>query len=141
MISNLFVCEVASGKKVNKELSFSSSELKAAGITSVGEVEATFHVYNTDTWDTFYDTDIVSIKTSAYDPSAFVPNDSGKELFNDGVIRIVGKYVDEDSIWGTAIPRMFRQALPPAWPGWRQVPACPSWTIPPPSRRKWTAAI
>lgn len=103
MVSNLFACDVAAGKKVNKELNFSSSDLKAAGITSVGEVEATFHVYNSDSWDTIFDTDLVSIRTSAYDPSKFISNDSGKELYNEGGIRIVGKYVNEDSIWGTAI--------------------------------------
>ena len=30
-------------------------------------------------------------------------NDEGKELFNENGIRIVGKYVDEDSFWGAAV--------------------------------------
>ena len=31
------------------------------------------------------------------------PDDSGMELYNEGGIRIVGKTVDENSFWGTAI--------------------------------------
>ena len=103
MVSNLFSCDVAAGKKVNKDLNFSSSDLKAAGIGTVAEVEASFHVYNADTWDTIFDTDLVGIKTSEYGQVEYLPNDAGKELYNGGGIRIVGKYVDEDSIWGTAI--------------------------------------
>lgn len=103
MVSNLFSCDVAAGKKVNKDLNFSSSDLKAAGIETVAEVEASFHVYNADTWDTIFDTDLVGIKTSEYGQVEYLPNDAGKELYNGGGIRIVGKYVDEDSIWGTAI--------------------------------------
>ena len=31
------------------------------------------------------------------------PNDDGQELYNQDGIRIVGRYVDEDDIWGTGI--------------------------------------
>jgi hypothetical protein len=31
------------------------------------------------------------------------PDDTGNELYNEGGIRIVGKAVDENSFWGTAI--------------------------------------
>lgn len=31
------------------------------------------------------------------------PNDSGTELYNENGIRIVGKTVDENSFWGTAV--------------------------------------
>lgn len=32
-----------------------------------------------------------------------MPRDAGTELYNQGGIRIVGKNVDENSFWGTAI--------------------------------------
>ena len=31
------------------------------------------------------------------------PNDEGQELYNENGIRIVGKYVDENSFWGAAV--------------------------------------
>ena len=31
------------------------------------------------------------------------PNDAGKELFNSNGVKIVGKYVDENSFWGAGV--------------------------------------
>ncbi len=103
MITDLFSCSVAAGKKANETLNLSSSGLKAAGISEVGQVEVYFHVYDSDSWDGIFDTDVVTIKTSAFDSMDTTPDDSGKELYNEGGIRIVGKYVDEDSFWGAGI--------------------------------------
>ncbi len=103
MISDMFASEVAAGKKANSTLYLSSSELEAAGIDNVGQVEIYFHVYESDTYDNVFDTDCVTIQTSAYAEMDTTPNDAGTELYNEGGIRIVGKTVDEDSFWGTAI--------------------------------------
>ncbi|RKM55400.1 hypothetical protein D6855_15805 [Butyrivibrio sp. CB08] len=103
MISDLFVSEVAPGKKANETMHLSSSELKAAGIDSVGQVEIYFHIYNSDDWTDVVNPDVVTIKTSAYDHMDTSADDSGFELYNEDGIRIVGKTVDENSFWGTAI--------------------------------------
>jgi len=103
MISDLFVEEVAAGKKANEIMYLSSSELKAAGIDTVGQVEIYFHVYESETYDTIFDSDCVTIKTSTFDTMDTKINDAGTELYNANGIRIVGKTVDEDSFWGTAI--------------------------------------
>ena len=52
MISDLFVAEVAAGKKVYDTIDLFNSELKAAGIDTVGKVEIYFHVYDSSTYDT-----------------------------------------------------------------------------------------
>ena len=103
MISDLFSSEVASGKKSNETIYLSSSELKAAGIETVGQVEVYFRVYDSDSWDDIFVTDDVVIKTSEYDNMDTTPNDTGHELYNEGGIKIVGKTVDENSFWGSAI--------------------------------------
>ncbi len=103
MISDLFVSEVAPGKKANETMHLSSTALKAAGIDSVGQVEIYFHIYNSDDWTDVVNPDVVTIKTSAYDHMDTSADDSGFELFNEDGIRIVGKTVDENSFWGTAI--------------------------------------
>ena len=103
MISDLFATTVAAGKKSNEKLSLSTSGLKAAGIDAVGLVEVYFRVYDADTWKDIFETDCLSIKTSAYDTMDTSIDDSGAELYNQDGIRIVGKTVDEDSFWGTAI--------------------------------------
>ena len=103
MISDLFVSGVAAGKKANEVMYLSSEELEAAGIESVGQIEVYFHVYDTDTYDTLFNTESVMIQTSEYAHMDTTPNDVGTELYNADGIRIVGKTVDENSFWGTAI--------------------------------------
>ena len=103
MINDLFASEVAAGKKSNETIYLSSSELKAAGIDTVGRIEIYFHVYDTDSYDKIFDSDCVTIETSAIDSIDTTANDEGTELYNDGGIRIIGKTVDENSFWGTAI--------------------------------------
>ena len=103
MITDLFVAEVAAGKKANETLYLSSAELKESGIENVGKVEIYFHVYDPTTYDTIFDTECVTIQTSEFANMDTTPNDAGSELYNEGGIRIVGKTVDENSIWGTAI--------------------------------------
>lgn len=103
MITDLFVSEVAAGKKSNETLYLSSTQLKAAGIENVGKVEIYFHIYDSSTFDTVFDSECVTIETSAYANIDTTPNDAGTELYNQDGIRIVGKTVDENSFWGTAI--------------------------------------
>lgn len=103
MISDLFVSGVAAGKKANEIMYLSNTELEAAGIESVGQIEAYFHVYDSDTYETLFDTECVTIQTSEYENMDTVADDTGVELYNADGIRIVGKTVDENSFWGTAI--------------------------------------
>lgn len=103
MITDLFSETVAAGKKSNESLDLMSSELKSAGIENVGQIEIYFHLFNPDTYETTYTADPAVIRTNKYDQMDTEPNDDGHELYNANGYRIVGKYVDEDSIWGNAI--------------------------------------
>lgn len=103
MITDLFSSNIAAGKKANETMYLSSSELKAAGIDFVGQVEAYFHVFDSDSYENIFNTDVVTIQTSEYANMDTTPNDTGTELYNVGGVRIVGKTVDENSFWGTAI--------------------------------------
>ncbi len=103
MITDFFVSDVVAGKKANETMYLSSAELKAAGIDSVGQIEVYFHVYDSETYDNVFDADMVTIETSDYENMDTTADDSGTELYNEGGIKIVGKAVDENSFWGTAI--------------------------------------
>lgn len=50
MITDLFSADVAAGKKSNEVMYLSSTELKAAGIDTVGQIEMYFHAYDSN-WD------------------------------------------------------------------------------------------
>ena len=103
MISDLFSTTVAAGKKANETLYLSNSGLQAAGIENVGKVEVYFHTFDSDSYMTISDIGCVTIQTSEFDSMDSTPNDEGQELYNENGIRIVGKYVDENSFWGAAV--------------------------------------
>jgi len=103
MISDMFSSSVAAGKKANDTIYLSSTDLEAAGITTIADIVFSFHVYDGDTYSTLFDTDEIELKTSAYGTVEQPAMDDGKELYNQDGIRIVGKYVDEDSFWGAGV--------------------------------------
>ncbi len=105
MISDLFASEVAAGKKANDTMYMMSSDLKAAGISNIGQIEIYFHVYDSDTYDALFDSDVVTIQTSKYNEMDLQADEeeSGYELWNQDGVRIIGKYVDENSFWGTGV--------------------------------------
>lgn len=103
MITDLFSASVASGKKANETIYLSSSDLEAAGIENVGQIEFYFHVYDSNSYSTLYDSECVTLKTSAYEQMDITLNEYGAELYNKNGIKIVGKFADEDSFWGTAV--------------------------------------
>lgn len=102
MITDLFSADVAAGKKSNEVMYLSSTELKAAGIETVGQIEMYFHAYDSN-WDNLFKNVYSKLETSEFANMDTTPNDEGQELYNANGVRIVGKTVDENSFWGTAI--------------------------------------
>ena len=102
MITDLFSSKVAAGKNANETMYLSSSGLKAAGIESVGKVEMYFHASDAQ-YNMVFKNEYAEIHTSEYDNMDTTPNDAGTELYSADGIRIVGKTVDENSFWGSAI--------------------------------------
>ena len=102
MITDLFASEIAAGKNANETMYLSSTELEAAGIDSVGKVEMYFHAFDSD-YNYVFQNEYAEIQTSEYANMDTTPNDLGIELYNSDGIKIVGKTVDENSFWGTAI--------------------------------------
>lgn len=103
MITDLFSSIVAAQKKANETLYFSSSQLKAAGITNVGKIEVQFHLFDTDTYMSDYTGDNITIKTSVYETMDTTTDIEGTEIMNLNDIRILAKAVKDDSFWGAAV--------------------------------------
>ncbi|MCM1058591.1 MAG: hypothetical protein NC517_13460 [Firmicutes bacterium] len=103
MITDLFSATVAAGKKANETLTLSGAGLKAAGIENVGKIEIYFHTFDPDTYMTGEKFDCVTIQTSVYDSMDTTPDEGGRELYSGDGIKIIGRYVDEGSFWGTAV--------------------------------------
>lgn len=96
MIDTMFSPEVAAGKKANDEITFSSTEMEMAGIEAIADIETIFHIFTTEDWETYHDTDPVSIRTSLADSHDYSYDDSGTLLYDDKDIRIVAKGISED---------------------------------------------
>lgn len=103
MISDLFSCSIAAGKQAYETLDLYTSELNKAGINNVGQIEAYFRVYDSDTWEDLFKTQCITIKTSNYDSMDTSSDINGVELINQDGVKIVGQYVDENSFWGAAV--------------------------------------
>lgn len=103
MITDLFSCNIAAGKQAYETLDLYTSELNKAGINNVGQIEAYFRVYDSDSWEDLFKTQCITIKTSNYDSMDTSTDIQGVELVNQDGIKIVGQYVDENSLWGAAV--------------------------------------
>ena len=61
MVEPVMSQDVLSGKKVNDDMMFMSSDLESSGITDIANIEVQFHIFDTDSWDTIVDTDAVNV--------------------------------------------------------------------------------
>ena len=96
MVDTIFSADVAAGKKANEELIFSSSSLEEAGITTIADMEFYFHIYDSETWDTYLDSAPVVIKTSAADGFVYEYDNSGDVVYNENGVEIVVKGLSEE---------------------------------------------
>ncbi len=103
MTDALFSSAIAAGKKANDTMYFLSDELEHAGIEIIGQIEIYFYIYDTATYKTVYESECVTIRTSQYEDMDTVSNNEGALLYNKNGIKIVGKYVNEDTFWGSAV--------------------------------------
>jgi len=104
MISTWFSCDIGIGKKANTELSYMTEDLDRAGITVIKDIEFYLNVYDTETYDTIFDSDMIKVTTSA-DPSYVQAYDtSGTVVFDkDGYKFIVQGSAMDDSYWGAVV--------------------------------------
>lgn len=102
MVDTMFSASVAAGKKANDDITFSSSTLDISGISTMKEIEFYLHVFDSETWDSLFDTEMITLVTSA-DPT-FVQeyDDSGHVAYDEGGIKVVAKKLNSsDSFWGS----------------------------------------
>jgi len=91
MTESMFSADVAAGKKVNDAITFISSELKAAGITTIKDIEFSLHIFETASMDTIVDTDLIKLKTSVDESFVQKFDDSGFIAYNADGIKVVVK--------------------------------------------------
>lgn len=104
MAEPMLSVDVANGKKANDAMTFMSSQLEDCGITSIAEMEFSFHIFTTEDWKDYLNTSLLQIKTSIADTYQQPHDDSGKLAYEGNGVKIIVKGLDtSDSIMGPAI--------------------------------------
>lgn len=102
MISDLASIKVTAGNKANETIYLLSSDLEAAGIDKIGKIEMYMHMSDPETYERIETSECITIKTSLFDEIDTEADTSGTVLLEQDGVKIIGKYVDEDSFWGAA---------------------------------------
>lgn len=61
MVDSMMSQDVVIGKKAVTDIQFISTDLEKNGITEINDVEFSFHIFNWDTFDTIYDSDVIKL--------------------------------------------------------------------------------
>ena len=94
---------VAAGKKANGELTFMSYSLEKAGIETIADIEFKLYVYDSDSWDDYLESGLISVKTSAAETYEYVYDESGEVIYEGNDIKLVAKGLMDSSDWGPQI--------------------------------------
>lgn len=104
MVETMMSVDVANGKKANDSLTFVNTDLELCGIETIADMEMSFHIFTTEGWDDYLDTDAIQLKTSAADGFVYNYDDSGEVAYEGNGVKVVVKGLSEDaSLLGTSV--------------------------------------
>lgn len=61
MVDPMMSCEVLNGKQANDSMVWIDSQLTSNNITTITEIEFSFHIFEKDSWDTLIDSDPIKV--------------------------------------------------------------------------------
>ncbi len=104
MVETMMSVDIVNGKKANDAITFMASDFEACGITSIADMEFSFHMFTTADWETYLDTAQIQLKTSIADTYEYTFDNSGEVAYDVDGIKVVIKGLAEDaSIWGPSV--------------------------------------
>ena len=74
--------------------------LKRSGVTTIAELTFNLKVDDSDTYEALFESDPITVKTSAYEGFEFKYDESGTVLYDADGIKIVCKGFENDDFWG-----------------------------------------
>lgn len=89
MVDSILSAEVRSGKKANESLTFVSADLERSGIEKVAQMEFSFHIFTSDNWETYLDSQPVTVNTSIFPTYQQKIDDSGEVVYEENGVKIV----------------------------------------------------
>lgn len=104
MVSSTMSSDIAAGKKANDSLTFSQTDLEQNGINTIANIEFSLHIFDPESYDTLYDSDLIKLNTNLAEGFTQPSDDSGEILYDENAIKIVYKGVNSDnSIFGPEV--------------------------------------
>ena len=104
MVETMISAEVAAGKKANDAITFVSSDLELCGVETVADMEFSFHIFTTEDWETYLDSDPVQVKTSAASTYSYTYDHPGTLVYESNGIKLVAKGLNRgDSLLGPGL--------------------------------------
>lgn len=104
MVETMISADVAAGKKANDAITFMSSDLELCGIETIADMEFAFHIFTTEDWDTYLDSDLVQVKTSAASTYSYTYDHPGTQVYEGKGVKLVAKGLNtEDSLFGPGL--------------------------------------
>ena len=89
MVEAMLSAEVADGKQANETIAFLGEDLDASGITQIGDMEFSLHIFTAEDMKTYLDTEPIALRTSIADSFTQIVDDSGQVVYEAGGIKIV----------------------------------------------------
>lgn len=104
MVETMISAEVAAGKKNNDAVTFMSSDLELCGIDTIADMEFSFHIFTTEDWETYLDSEPVQVKTSAAADYKYTYDHPGTQVYEGKGVKIIVKGLnEEDSLFGPGL--------------------------------------
>lgn len=100
MIDTTFSSTIDPGKKSYDNLTFNSTDLKDANITTLNDIEFVIYAFDNDTWGNVFTSDIINIQTSSINEVESNYNSDGDEIFNNDSVKIIYQGMRDDPYWG-----------------------------------------
>lgn len=91
--------DIAPGKKVNDSITI-MEDLDRIGVAQIAQLECSFTIFDSSTYDTIIDTSIIPIVTNLSDEYIQEYNAEGTVLYDSDGIKIVSKGIIDSEIWG-----------------------------------------
>ena len=104
LVDTIMSVDVVNGKIANDSLTFMDSSLEMCGIDTLAVLEFYFTMFDSDSWENYVDTEMITLTTSAANGAVQSPVHTGQVVYEANDIKIVAKGLSEDAdILGTSI--------------------------------------
>lgn len=103
MVDGYLSCSLSAGKKANDVITLSDTDLANSGIDVISTIEFYFNVYDSQSWDTIFDSDYVTIYTSASGYVQTFDMSGDVVLDQDGIRVTVQRLNVPEDLWSTDI--------------------------------------